>query len=298
MMEIKKNNFFYKIYQLSTPELWLDLFLPILLGAAISLNLNSQFKLLYFLITAAAFLTFIISANSWIKYFFKISENFQKESNLYQLVYYFYFNSKKKKHKNKSINIGNKTLIHTAIITTLLLIIFSVLSIRINQYLLILILTSILLFMIYIYLQIKMIDSFFDELIIGLLSGPLLISISYLIQSGSYDISVIIISLPISLFVINLRWVSQHNRKYSYKGFKVLLLFIYASYAVIFAIFNNILFLFLYISLPIVMYKVNKNKKILYYNSNFNLINFSRKFYYYNAVLLAALLVIDYIIRI
>lgn len=297
-MSIKKDSLIYKLYRLSLPELWLDLFLPILLGAAISLNLNSEFNIFYFIITAFAFLFFILSANSWIKYFFTISDSYEKEITLYQLLYYFHYNYQRKEKLIEKPELDKKTLLLTAIITTLLLILFAFVTIQINEYMILIIFLSILLFIIYIFLQIKMIDSFFDELIIGLLAGPCLITISYMLQSGGFNISIIFLELPISLLAINLRWVSQHNRYYSFKGFKILLLFIYASFAFIFAIFNNIIFLFLYISLPIVMYKLNIDQNSLYYNSKFEIIDFSRKLYYYTSVLLAALLVFDYIIRI
>lgn len=294
-MSIKKDSLIYKLYRLSLPELWLDLFLPILLGAAISLNFNSEFNIFYFIITAFAFLLFILSANSWIKYFFTISDSYEKEITLYQLLYYNYY--RKEKLINKP-ELNKKILLLTAIITTLLLILFVFLTIQINEYIILIIFLSILLFVIYIFLQIKIIDSFFDELIIGLLAGPCLITISYMMQSGGFNIAIIFLELPVSLLAINLRWVSQHNRYYSFKGFKILLLFIYASFAFIFAIFNNIIFLFLYISLPIVMYKLKKDQNLLYYNSKFDIIDFSRKLYYYTSLLLAALLVFDYIIRI
>jgi hypothetical protein len=294
-MSIKKDSLIYKLYRLSLPELWLDLFLPILLGAAISLNFNSEFNIFYFIITAFAFLLFILSANSWIKYFFTISDSYEKEITLYQLLYYNYYSKEKLINKPE---LNKKILLLTAIITTLLLILFVFFTIQINEYIILIIFLSILLFIIYIFLQIKMIDSFFDELIIGLLAGPCLITISYMMQSGGFNIAIIFLELPVSLLAINLRWVSQHNRYYSFKGFKILLLFIYASFAFIFAIFNNIIFLFLYISLPIVMYKLKKDQNLLYYNSKFDIIDFSRKLYYYTSLLLAALLIFDYIIRI
>ncbi|MFW6281733.1 MAG: hypothetical protein ACOC1O_02925 [bacterium] len=297
-MSIKKDSLIYKLYRLSLPELWLDLFLPILLGAAISLNINSEFNIFYFIITAFAFLLFILSANCWIKYFFAVSDNSKKEVNLYQLLYYFYYNRRIKEKLIKKLKVDKKNLLLIAIITTLILIIFAILTIQINEYIILIIFLSILLFIIYVFLQIKMIDSFFDELIIGLLAGPCLVTISYMLQSGGFNISIIFLELPISLLAINLRWVSQHNRYYSFKGFKILLLFIYASFALVFAIFNNIIFLLLYISLPIVMYKLKKDQNILYYNSEFEIIDFSRKLYYYTSLLLAALIVFDYIIRI
>jgi hypothetical protein len=297
-MSIKKDSLIYKLYRLSLPELWLDLFLPILLGAAISLNINSEFNVFYFIITVFAFLIFILSANCWIKYFFAINDNHEKEITLYQLLYYFYYNYQSKEILTKKLKIDKKNLLLIAIITTLILILFTILTIQINEYIIFIIFLSILLFIIYTFLQIKMIDSFFDELIIGLLAGPCLVTISYMLQSGGFNISIIFLELPISLLAINLRWVSQHNRYYSFKGFKIFLLFIYASFAIVFAIFNNIIFLFLYISLPIVMYKLKKDQNLLYYNSEFNIIDFSRKLYYYTSLLLAALLVFDYIIRI
>jgi hypothetical protein len=46
------------------------------------------------------------------------------------------------------------------------------------------------------------------------------------------------------------------------------------------------------------MYKLKKDQNLLYYNSKFDIIDFSRKLYYYTSLLLAALLIFDYIIRI
>jgi len=297
-MPLNRNSLFYKIYRLSLPELWLDLFLPILLGAAVSLNISSKFNILYFFITAAAFIIFTTAANSWLKYFFALNNERENNIDLYQFVYYFYFDSYRRDKQKKEPTFKKNNLLLTAIISTLLLTLFSFFSLQINDHLIILILISILLFLIYIFLQIKIVDSYFDELIIGLLSGPFLTVISYMVQSGDFNISVIIISIPISLLIINLRWVSQHNNLYSLKGFKIFLLLIYGSFAIIFSIFNNVIYLFLFISFPIVLYKLNKNQVKLYQSSNFDIINFSRKLYYYTAVLMSALFVLDYIIRI
>ena len=287
-MLIKENNLIYKLYHLSLKDLWLDILLPIFIGAALSLNLTSQFNIFYLFITLFALLIFIIAANSWIQYFFD-------KANLYQFVYHLYFSKSKNDLILKNLKIEKKELFLIAIIASFLTIILAFFTLNISNLLFVLIISSLLLFILYIFLQIKIIDSYFDEFIIGLLGGPILISISYIIHSGEFNLAVILISLPVSLFIINLRWVSQHKNKHSFKGFKVLLLLIYASFALIFSYFNNILFLLMYISLPYVMSKLKNKKNLLTYNKEYKIISFSRKLYYYSTILLIALLILDYI---
>ncbi|ADQ15044.1 hypothetical protein [Halanaerobium hydrogeniformans] len=287
-MSIKENTLIYKLYYLSLKDIWLDILLPILLGAALALNLSSQFNIIYLLITLFTLLVFIIAANSWIQYFFD-------KANLYQFIYQLHFLKNKKKSTAKYFEIEKKELFLIAIIFTLLTITLIFFTINISNILFILIISSLLLFFLYIFLQVKIIDSYFDEFIIGLLGGPMLISISYIIHSGEFNLAVILLSLPIALFIINLRWVSQHNNKYSFKGFKVLLLLIYASFALIFSYYNNVLFLLLYISLPFVMTKIKNKENLLSYNKKYKIVSFSRKLYYYSTILLITLLILDYI---
>lgn len=287
-MSIKENTLSYKLYYLSLKDLWLDILLPIFLGAALSFNLSSQFNIFYLFITIFALLVFIIAANSWIQYFFD-------KANLYKFIYQLHFLKNKKQVAAEHLEIEKKELFLIAVIFSLLTLTLVFLSLNISNLLFIVIIISLLLFILYIFLQIKIIDSYFDEFIIGLLSGPMLISISYIIHSAEFNLAVILLSLPVALFIINLRWVSQHNNKYSLKGFKLLLLLIYASFALIFSYFNNILFLLLYISLPYVMNKVKKQADLLSAKKKYKLVSFSRKLYYYSTIMLIALLILDYI---
>ncbi len=287
-MAVAKNNIFLKLYKLSLPKLWLDIFLPLLIGAAGALNLFGSFNLLSFAITVFAAVIFVFTVNSWIKFF-------NKDSNLYQLIYYFYFFNNPKRNE---VEFKNKFVLITSIILTVIFFILTILSLSINKYLFILIYITILAFLIYIFLQLKRVDSFFDEFLIGLITGPFLISISFIIQVSKFDFAVILISLPISLLMINLRWVSQHKKNYSIRGFKILLLFIYASFAIIFSYFNSIIYLFLFSSIIFVIKKVSIKTNNLFHNNMNEIRNFSRKLYYYNSLLLAALLIIDYISKI
>lgn len=289
-MTIDRNSLFYKLYKLSLPRIWLDIFLPLLIGAAAALNIYGSFNLFYFFMTALTSIIFVFAANSWIKYFIE-------ESNLYQLVYYFHFKRDFKKEKNK---LNKKTLLLVSILLTMSFFIITLFTIYINRYLFLIIVFTVFLFLIYLFLQLKMIDSFFDEFLIGLITGPLLISISFIIQSSKYNFSIILISLPISLLMINLRWVSQHKKEYSFSGFKILILFIYASFALIFSYFNSIIFLFLYTSIFFVIrkiYSISKLPNDLFFNNKTGIRVFSRKLYYYSSLLLSALLVIDHILE-
>lgn len=290
-MAVDKNSLFYKLYKLSLPKIWLDIFLPLLIGAAAALNIYGRFNLFYFFVTAFTSIIFVFAANSWIKYFIE-------DSNLYQLVYYFHFNRDFNKEKRK---LNKKTLLLISILLTLSFFMIILFSFYISNYLFLIIILTVCLFLIYLFLQLKMIDSFFDEFLIGLITGPLLISISFIIQSSNYNFSIILISLPISLLMINLRWVSQHKKDYSFLGFKVLMLFIYASFALIFSYFNSIIFLFLYISIFFVIrkiYSISQLPNDLFFNNKTGIRVFSRKLYYYSSLLLSALLVIDYILKI
>ena len=287
-MAVAEDSIFYKLYKLSLPKLWLDIFLPLLIGAAGALNIFGSFSLLSFFITVFASVIFVFTANTWIKFF-------NKDSNLYHLIYYFYFYNSPTRNE---VKFKNKFLLITSIILTVIFFILTILSLSISKYLFILIYITILAFLIYIFLQLKRVDSFFDEFLIGLITGPFLISISFIIQVSEFDFVVILISLPISLLMINLRWVSQHKKNYSIRGFKVLLLFIYASFAVIFSYFNSIIYLFLFTSIIFVIKKVSIKSNNLFYTNMNEIRNFSRKFYYYNSLLLAALLIIDYILKI
>lgn len=286
-----KNTLIYEIYRLALPEIWLEIILPLLVGAAAAIKFNGSFNLGWFIINLFNMFLVIIAINSW-------TIIIDSETNFYQIFYYHRYYPLEKDYDKDIKIITDKKLFLTAILSTL----FSILTIILTAwfksvFLIWIIIFTIALLILYIYLQMQLIESLFDELIVGLINGPLLVLISFIIQTGRISLDPIIVSLPLSVLIVNIRWLYQHKKNYLLKGLQILLLAAYASFALIFAYFNSIIYLILFLTFPYTFYNIKLNKKFyLYYSPEFRIENYALKLYYITAILLSISMLLDYLI--
>jgi len=286
-----KNTLIYEIYRLSLPEIWLEIILPLVVGAAAALKYSGSFNVGWFLANIVSLFSIVTAVNCWIIII-------DPETNFYQLFYYHrYYPSEKDYDRDIKILKGKKLFL-TAVLSTL----FSILTIILiawfrSGFLIWVVMITAFFLLLYIYLQMQLIESLFDEFLVGLINGPALVLMSFIIQAEEISIIPLIVSLPLSILIVNIRWLYQHKEKHLLKGLQILLLAAYASFALIFAYFNSIIYLLLFLTFPYTFYNIKLNKKFyLYYSPDFRIENYALKLYYISAVLLAFSMLLDYLI--
>ncbi|MGM0602471.1 MAG: hypothetical protein ACQESS_04085 [Bacillota bacterium] len=286
-----KNTLIYEIYRLSLPEIWLEIILPLVVGAAAALKYNGSFNIGWFMANLINIFLVLIAVNSWIIII-------DSETNFYQLFYYHRYYPSEKDYDRDIKIIQDKKLFLTAVLSTLFSILALILTAWFRSVFLIwiIMITAVLLLM-YIYLQMQMIESLFDEFLVGLINGPALVLMSFVIQTGEISIIPLIVSLPLSILIVNIRWLNQHKENYLLKGLQILLLAAYASFALIFAYFNSIIYLLLFLTFPYTFYNIKLNKKFyLYYSPDFRIERYALRLYYISAVLLSFSMLLDYLV--
>ena len=238
--------------------------IPMIVGAAIAFNLHGVFSLSRFFLTVIAVYMLEFGRNLLFAF---LNED---EFDLYNYSRVF-----------KNINIKkNKKLYRILAISFLSLgFLINAIIVIFIEFKLIWIGTPLILLAIFYTLPpLKLNCRGLGEITFGTLFGPLILLATFLIQANTLSLPVIIISLPLGFLITNVLWIEKYPSFYfKVKGedmnFIELLqqngiivyisLFVanYAALALIMAIFNHLIWLLPFISLPLVWKAVGSIKK-------------------------------------
>ncbi|MFW6389544.1 MAG: prenyltransferase [Halanaerobiales bacterium] len=265
MMENKRKRIWKGFWQLADPKIWIASTIPMLIGAAMAFSRKGRLNIYWFIWTIIGIYMIEIGKNA-------INEIVDYKSGVDRYV---------TPEERTPFSGGKKTIVdgllntkETKIIAFLTMTAGSLIGLYICFYhepsIIWIGLSGFIFSIIYSVPPFKLAYRGLGELTVGLTFGPLIVLGTYMVQTGSISLPVILVSLPVGFLIANVLWINQYpdykadkkGKKYNWvvrlgkqKGVKIYALLFAASYLslIIITIFTgNPIWLLPFVSLPLV----------------------------------------------